>query len=199
MSARVRGNRNGGPMWLAEALDTAPSMPVVPALASNSKVCLCGTHMELARFAGPTAELATPCVTYYQKSKDRRPSGDSPAGTSCPESPEALSTGPPIKPGLDKLAREAQTQSPPWRPGLSRGCQILTRLPGWARCACATLPARPHTRSQACRGACAVAVSGPRGRVLPRSPPSPALARAVLPRPSRCPRHGPQLRLRCAR
>lgn len=31
------------------------------------------------------------------------PSGDCPAGT-CPESPETLSTGPPVKPGLDRLS-----------------------------------------------------------------------------------------------
>lgn len=41
----------------------------------------------------------------------------------------------------------AQTQSPPWHPKLSRGCQIFTVPPGWDKGACATLPARPHTRS----------------------------------------------------
>lgn len=48
-------------MWLAEALGTAPSMPV----------CLYWHPIAKSVFAGPTAELATPCVTYYQKSKDQ--------------------------------------------------------------------------------------------------------------------------------
>lgn len=43
-SGRVRGRRDGGPIWLAEALDTAPSDAGVPALASYSKLCLCGSH-----------------------------------------------------------------------------------------------------------------------------------------------------------
>lgn len=139
-----------------------------------AKSGLAGPTAELARFAGPTAELATPCVTDSQSGHMAGyRATDSPAGT-CPKSPETLTAGPPVKPGLDRLARPAQTQSPPWHPGLSRGCQILTGPPGWGRRACATLPARPHTRSPACRGACAVAVSGPGGCVLPGSPRSPS-------------------------
>lgn len=42
---------------------------------------------------------------------------DSPAGT-CPESPATLSTGPPVKPGLDRLVRAAQTQLTALAPGL---------------------------------------------------------------------------------
>ena len=62
-------------MWLEEALDTAPSMPVCLHWHPKAKSVFAGPTVELVRFAGPTAELATPCVTYYQKSKDRQAIG----------------------------------------------------------------------------------------------------------------------------
>lgn len=59
-------------MWLVEALDTSPLMPVCLHWHPLAKTVLAGPTVQLARSAGRTAELATPGVTYYQKSKDRQ-------------------------------------------------------------------------------------------------------------------------------
>lgn len=126
-----------------------------------------------------------------------RPSGDCPAGT-CPESPETLSTGPPVKPGLDRLSPGGADAVTALAPKAAPRLSNPHRSPGLDQLRMRDSTGAPAHALPACHGACAVAVSGPRGRVLPRSPRSPALARAVLPRPSCCPRHGPQLRLRCA-
>lgn len=62
-------------MWLAKALNSAPSMPVCLHWHPRVKSVFAGPTVELARFAGPRAELATRCVTCYQKLKDRQAIG----------------------------------------------------------------------------------------------------------------------------